>query len=371
MAYRLQQKNFEAFFECPFVVYTETSLYVSPYKSDLKRFLDAGRNPLFRDHGRHTYFTLHDGGDIAGRIVAQIHETSNERHKLARSYFGYFDCVDDQAAANLLLGAAEEWGLSQGCNEIVGNFNLTAMQQMGVVTEGFEQAPYIDQIYSPPHIFRLLETAGYERFFPMTTFEVPLLGINTNCVLRPASEELMQDQEFTYRNPRKRQFSEFVRDAGFLLNSGFSPNPMFVPLTDAEFRFQTEEMIWIMDERISMLAYHNGKPASIVICIPDLNPLLRASRSRLSWRTPFQFIKHRLHRKRAMLIFASTLPEYQSRGLGSLLVFKILNELIAAGYATLGITWVSDSNGPSLRLVEKMGGTPMHRTHLYRKPLRQ
>ena len=250
MAYCLQQENFEAFFKCPFSVYSETSLYVAPYKSDLKRFLDVGQNPLFRDHGRRTYFTLHDGSDIAGRIVAHIHETSNERHKLARSYFGYFDCLDDQAAADLLLRAAEEWGSSQGCNEIAGNFNLTAMQQIGVVTDGFERAPYIDQIYSPPHICRLLETAGYERFFPMTTFEVLLGETDLNYLLGSASKKLMNDKEFSFRNPRRRQFAQFVREAGSLVKSAFNPNPIFVPLTDAEFRFQTEEMIWIMDEKI-------------------------------------------------------------------------------------------------------------------------
>ena len=67
---------------------------------------------------------------------------------------------------------------ARGAEEIVGNFNLTAMQMAGVVTDGFENAPYTDMMWSPPHIARLLEGAGYAPFFPMTTFETDLTRVD-------------------------------------------------------------------------------------------------------------------------------------------------------------------------------------------------
>ncbi|ECI7685924.1 hypothetical protein E0668_23935 [Salmonella enterica subsp. enterica] len=39
------------------------------------------------------------------------------------------------------------------------------------------------------------------------------------------------------------------------------------------------------------------------------------------------------------------------------------------GYKTFGITWIEDSNKPSLRQVEKLGGRPLHRLYLYRRDL--
>ena len=45
-----------------------------------------------------------------------------------------------------------EW--ERGMVEITGNFNLTAMQQAGVVTGGFDNAPFTDMLWSPPHIAR-------------------------------------------------------------------------------------------------------------------------------------------------------------------------------------------------------------------------
>ena len=67
--------------------------------------------------------------------------------------------------------------------ELVGNFNLTAMQQAGVVTGGFDNAPFTDMIWSPPHIARLLEANGYAPTFPMTTFRIALAEVDPSGLL--------------------------------------------------------------------------------------------------------------------------------------------------------------------------------------------
>jgi hypothetical protein len=88
-----------------------------------------------------------------------------------------------------------------------------------------------------------------------------------------------------------------------VLNDGFDKNPMFVPTSRAEFMFQAGEMLWIIDRRIAALVEHDGKPAGTIVCIPDLNPFIRATRARLSVATPWHFLRHRLGRKRAVMIF--------------------------------------------------------------------
>ena len=52
--------------------------------------------------------------------------------------------------------------------------NLTAMQQMGVQTDGFDKQAYTDMVVNPPHIPELLKAHGYAAYFPMTTFDLDL-----------------------------------------------------------------------------------------------------------------------------------------------------------------------------------------------------
>jgi hypothetical protein len=78
---------------------------------------------------------------------------------------------------------------------------------------------------------------------------------------------------------------------------------------------------------------------------------------------------HRLNRKRAVLIFSAICARFQGQGVNPLILHRVLSAMKAAGYESLGGTWISDENKASLRQKQKMGAVPMHRLHLYRKTL--
>jgi GNAT superfamily N-acetyltransferase len=365
----LRERDFEAFFAAPFEAYGRDALYVSPMKSDLRRFYTAGENPLFPSADAFTYFTAHRKGRVLGRIGAHAHPASNTLHGTNTGYFAYFDCADDSEAAAALLGAAEKWARERGFDTIAGNFNLTAMQQIGVMTEGFEQAPYVDQVYAPPHVAQLLEANGYAAYFPMRTFEVDLERFEPGKMLGPAQRGILASGDWQFAPIDKASIPARLTEARELLNSGFADNPMFVPLTAEEFDFQAKELNWIIDPRITGVLHHKGEAVGVVLVIPDLNPFIRATRSRISLMTPWHFLVHRAKRDRALLIYMSVRKDMQGKGVMGAMLAKLLPDMRAAGYKKLGVTWVWDGNAGSLKQMERMGATPLHRTHLFRKSL--
>jgi GNAT superfamily N-acetyltransferase len=358
----LVERDFGAFFEMPFHVYGRGVRYVSPLKSDLRRFLTAGVNPLFPDDSAFSYFTAHRGGRPVGRIVAHAHPASNRRHGTNRAAFGFFDCADDAGAAGALLARTEDWARARGFTELAGNFNLTAMQQMGIQTGGFDRVGYADMVQNPPHIPALLERHGFEPTFPMTTYELSLDAARLPKATLPAG--------CAFAPITRATFAARMEDARHVLNDGFDRNPMFVPLTQAEFAFQAGEMTKILDPRLSSVLTLDGSPAGVVICIPDLNGFLRATRSRFGLMTPFHYLHFRLRRRRAVIVFYSVVQACHGRGLMAAMLARTVRELRAAGYRSLGITWISDVNTASLRMMDKIGATPFHRLHLFRKDLR-
>lgn len=365
----LREGDFEAFFEAPFAFYDEGSPYVSPMKSDLRRFYTPGENPLFPTAENFALFTGHRDGKLLGRIGAHVHPASNQAHGTNTAYFAYFDCADDAEAAAALLGAAEAWARKRGFDTIAGNFNLTAMQQIGVVTGGFEGVPYVDQVYGPPHVARLLRDNGYEAYFPMQTFEADLTRFNPDALLGPAQREILSSPDWTFAPVTRKDIPARLDDARELLNSGFANNPMFVPLTKEEFDFQAKELKWIIDPRITSVLHYRGRAAGIVLVIPDLNPFIRATRSRISWTTPWHFLVSRFRRDRALVVYLSVRSDLQGRGIMGAMLARLLPEMRQAGYKRLGITWIWDENRGSLRQMERIGAKPLHRTHLFRKSL--
>jgi GNAT superfamily N-acetyltransferase len=338
-------------------------------QSDLRRMLDGGSNPVLDGPDRITYFAVYRSGVPVGRVTAHIHDDSNRVHGLRRGYFGFFDCAEDAEAARLLADAAAAWLRARGCDEMVGSVNLTAMQQMGVVTAGFENAPYIDQAYNAPHIPELLEGLGFERTFPMSTFELDLTAVGGSTLTSLASGELAAHDDVRCLPVRRRGLGTMMESCRELLNASFAQNPLFVPLRREAFQAQARELTWIMDERLSSVWTLDGAPAGVLVCIPDLNAFLRATRSRLQATTPIHFVRHRLRRRRALLVFSGVLPTAQGRGLAGLMFRRTIDQLVRAGYTSLGITWIADDNAPSLRQMEKVGARRLHRLHLYRSAL--
>lgn len=368
MTITLQSRNFEAFFGAPFAAYGKDSPYVSPLKSDLRRFLDTSQNPLFSGDSTLTYFTAHRGAQVVGRITAHMHAESNALHGWSRGYFGYFDCVDDLDVARALLTAAQDWCRARGMTRMMGNFNLTAMQQIGVMTSDFEKPPYLDLIFSPAHIARLLSECGYAPEFPMTTFELDLTTAEPPAV-GPKQQAVRDNPDFSFAPISRRTIPQRMEEARLILNASFAKNPMFVPVTAAEFHFQAKDMKWVMDPRISAVLHHKGAPAACIICVPDMNPFLRRIGSRMGLNVPFQFVRHRVRNRRAVLIFSGVMPELQGQGVNPVVLREVIMAMQKAGYERLGNTWIADENGASLAQKAKAGAAPLHRLHLFGKDI--
>lgn len=362
----LKEKHLNSFFEAPFKVYPPSFPYVSHLKTDLARFLSI-QNPLFRSEKDFNFFTAIRDNQIVGRIVCHIHQASNEKYNLKRAYFGFFDCVDDVEVAKTLLQKAEEFALSRDCNEIAGNFNLTAMQQIGVVKKIHRNFHYMDQVFAPEYISTLLEACGYQDFFPIITHEVDIQKFDVDSLLGDKQKQIMANPDFQLKNLKNVSLDEIIEAMRICLNNGFNDNPMFVPLTREEIYFQAKDMMLILDKEISVIAEYQGKPIGALVCLPNLNPFLKNIKSRFGLSTPYYFLKQRFEKESAIIIYYSVFKEFHSMGLNGVMLHKAMSALKKGGYKTLGGTWISLDNKASIRQAEKLGAQTMHELCLYRK----
>jgi len=370
MTPEIREGDRKAAFDAALNAYGPDSRYVPPLWSDFDRMFDPAKNPFITEgHGRYALFSAHRDGRPVGRIAASIHDDSIRKHGTSNGAFGFFDCVDDAEVADALLGKAEGWLAERGIKNIAGNFNLTAMQQIGVMTDGFDHAPFTDMMWNAPYIGRHLERAGYAATFPMTTFEIALEDSKPENLLGDKQRAIFADPDFVWQPIQRSGFKVRLEDARIILNDGFAGNPMFVPPTAAEYLFQAGDMMWIIDKRISTVVYHRGRPAGAIIAIPDLNPLVKAIGGKIGPTAPFRLLQHRARNDRAVLIYQSVCRDLHNRGLNGAMLYRTAQALKQAGYRTLGGTWIADINGPSLRQAEKVGAKPLHRLHLFTKRL--
>lgn len=365
---KIQKENFEDFFKTPFAVYPESFPFVSELKMDLKRFLST-ENPLFKKGDNFTYFTAYKNEKLAGRITAHIHNESNEKFNTQRGYFGYFDLIDDLDVAKALLDEAENFCRSKGCNEIIGNFNFTAMQKAGVVTKFYKLDQYTDQIINPLYTPELLVQCGYDKTFPMKTFEIDLSEIKFEAGKTEKVAKIQQNSDYTFDDLTKSTLNDIIEPMRECINEGMNQNPLFVPLTYEEIYFQAKDLTLVMDKSISVICRHNNIPIGVIICIPDLNPLLKKMKSRLGLLTPFYFLQHKLTKDRVTMIIYSVKRDFHAQGVNSAMIAKFLTHFVKNGYKKIGGTWIADTNLASLKIVENFGAKPMHELHLFSKKI--
>lgn len=369
MTLTLVRGDLDLFFRTPFEIYPHDTPYVSPMKSDLERYLDPTRNPLLTGGGALDAFVVTRDGRPVARATAHRHPAANQRHGLSRTSFGFFDAADDAEAIALLFDAVEDFAQRHGDREVAGPFNLTAMQQMGLLTDGFEHAPFTDMVWSPPWLAGRLEALGYVRSFPMSTFRFRPEAVDPAALLTPGARDILASDHWRFAPIDRRRFKTRMEEARVCLNGGFDANPLFVPLTAEEFEFQAGEMMWILDPALSAVIHHRDRPAGVAICIPDLNPFVKGAGATYGPRALWSWLQTRFAPRRAVIILYSVMPEEQGKGVNAAMLWRVVAALRKGRYRECGVTWIADVNGPSLRQMERLGAERLHRTHLFSKAL--
>ncbi len=339
--------------------------------SDIKRFLSY-KNPLFQNgRGQRVYFTaLLDKKPVA-RVTAHIHLLSNKKFNEKRGCFGFFESIDNVEVVKALFAEAEEYLKSHGCTYIMGNFNLTAMQKIGIMTEGFEIPPYTDQLYTQDYYPKLLEECGFTQAFPMTTFNIKTSEWNLNDFKTPRTEILIKDPDVQIKDINKKNLKDSLEVARKLLNDGFENNPMFVNVSKEEFDYQAKDMARILDTRIAKIMHYKNEPVGVIIAIPDIDRLLAKTNSKINLKFLIEFLSFKKTNNRAVMIFYSVAMKYHNKGFNSYLLYEFVKSALEAGYESMGGTWIADVNKPSLRQAQKLGGKPLHKLCLYKREIKQ
>jgi hypothetical protein len=347
-------------------VYSRRSLWVSPLDADLRRMLDTRKNPFFR-HGHAVPLLAVNAEDrAAGRVLAHVYHRHNVRHDERAAFFGFFECRNNVQSARALIGAAAAFGAEHGCTVLRGPFNMTAMQEMGVLTAGFDELPAVDETFTAPYYPALLEAAGLQPVFPVTTFRVDDVGrVDAAALLSARHRALLTEGRLRIRAANLDDYDREVETLRELLNDSFHDNPHFVPITHDEFIFQVGPFRRVMDPAITLVAELDGVPCGFAVTLPDFNPLLRRMRGSMGPRALLTFLLGRRHVHDASLIIMGVQRQLQAKGIMRVLQAELIRALQQRGYRRLTVTWVADVNAKSLATVKAIGGRPLHRLTLY------
>jgi len=362
------KRDLKRFIELPYRLRREDPQWVPPLRFERRQFLDRKRNPWFEHAEAELFLCTRADGEVVGRISAQVDFRWDEFHGGSDGMFGFVELEDDPAVAEALLGAAGEWLRGRGRSRMLGPMDFTLNDECGLLIDGYEEPSMILEPWHPPHYRELLEGYGLSKRIDLLMWELWFGELKEGTALHPlihAAAENSREEGVVLRNMRRADMEAEVTRFMEVYNVAWGANWGFVPITEAEVRFQAKNLKPILDEKWAMIAEREGEIVGAALTLPDVDQALARMNGRV---LPFGWV-HFLRRKRyidRLRVFAlGVVPEHQHRGVAAALYERQVQ--VAGGLGPRGghMGWILETNGPMNRAMEGMGGKVVQRYRIY------
>ena len=356
----------------PYVVHADDPAWIPPLLLQEKLRLSERVNPFFA-FGRAKYFLAYRGGEVVGRISAQINDNYIRQYNRKVGHFGFFVCFDDTLAAKALVDAAAQWLRSQGAVEMSGPYSFSINEETGLLVEGFDTPAAFLMNHARPYFGKLLESAGLSKEMDTLAYRMSPQQIPPT-VLRLA-EQGRRVQGLKIRKLDKSRFAEDIRIVLDIYNDAWRDNWGFVPFADAEVAAMARELKPFLPGGFGRIVSLDDQPIAMILIIPDLNDIERDFGGRL---LPFNWAKlvYRLWRgkaRSARILMLGVRKPYQGTmsagGVLALMISEIIEESKSYEFDWVEFSWVLETNKPMNALARLAAGEPVKRYRIYRKSL--
>jgi len=340
------------------------SNYIRPLDKDIVEVFDREKNKAFR-HGECARWILKDEeGNFAGRIAAFV----NKKYKtkgddVPVGGIGFFDCINNQEAADMLFDVAKHWLLQKGMGAMDGPINFgERVNWWGLVTKGYHP-PMYRMNYNPPYYKDLFENYGFRPFFDQICFGLdPQKRLSQKIYDR--HDAIAKDPGFTATHIHKSQMEKFVNDFTTVYNKAWAGHGGLKQITHQQVSIMFNQMKPVMDERIVWFAYYKNEPIAMYINLPDLNQWFKRLNGKfgLFQKLKFLWMKYNTPNNKFTGIVFGVVPEFQGKGVDAFMIVESAKVIQGhTAYTEYEMQWIGDFNPKMINMAETLGDTSRSR----------
>jgi GNAT superfamily N-acetyltransferase len=367
-----------ALLEFPWKVYRGDPYWVPPLLSERKAFTDPKQSPFF-EHARVQFYLARRGDEIVGTIAAFTNDLYNEFHQANVGWFGFFEVLQDPEAAAGLLATAQGWARQAGHKTLLGPAQFSTNDEIGLLVDGFDDAPRILMTYNPRYYVEYIEAAGFHKAMDLLAYAASFDEIRAHGGLSPKLKRVVEKVKargrFRVRPVHMWEFGKELERVKAVYNQSWERNWGFVPMTDAEIERMAAQLKPLIDPDLVSAVEVDGQVIGFGLTLPDLNQPLHKAYPRPGkpeWLTLLQLLWHWRIRRQVKWIRAVALgvvPQYRGKGVDALLYLYAAERAMRKGYAGAEMSWLLESNDMVLRSAEMLGGRCYKTYRVYEKQL--
>lgn len=359
----IETQNVKKFVNFPFKLYKGCPHYISDLKSNIVKLLT--KDPFWQNNER-ALFLLYEDGEIIGRICALTNHAHNEHWQDKAGFFGFFDCINDARAANMLFHEASAWLRSKGCNTIQGPVNPSTNHTCGVLLDNFDKDPFIMMPYNFAYYDELIKSCNLEKAKDLVAFER-----TDKEEMSPRMQKLIarfkKNEDISFRPINLKNFDEEVHRICKIYNESWSQNWGFVPISDAEIKQTAKELKTIVKTEMTTMCEVNGELAAFAICVPNFNHVLKAWQQSSFATKIFKALSAYFKMKDCRMLMLGVHPKHRGRGLELLVVNEIIENCVKKGWNRAELSWLLEDNKGIISVVQETGCYKTKTYRIYKK----
>jgi hypothetical protein len=353
------------FLRVPKIIYKNDPNWICPLDMEIEKIFNPLKNECFK-HGNAIRWILKDDmGNLIGRIAAFYDKNKAFHNPQPTGGIGFFECINDQQAANLLFQTAREWLEANGMQAMDGPINFGEnFVYWGLLVEGFTQQGY-GMPYNFHYYKELFESYGFRNYFEQYSFH----DVFSNPYperMKKYAEHFFDKPEFSFRHIEMDNAELYLRQLTEMYNKVWSDfHENYTPLKFEDFNTIFKDAKALLNEQTIWFAYHNDEPIGFLIAFPDINQVLKKLKDgKLHFVNVLKLMYYRRRAiTRARLLVSGVIPEYQRTGVVGALYLKLTGSMRSLGMKELELSWVGDYNLTVNRMYAQFGATKA-KTHV-------
>lgn len=373
MEYRLipvtDKRTRRQFHEVMRDIYKNDINFICPPDKIIEGIFTPGENVFF-NHGEATRWILLDQNNkLTGRVAAFINRKKAFTFQVPTGGMGFFECVNDYKAAEILFENCRAWLAERGMEAMDGPINFGENDNFwGLLVEGFMPQSF-GMNYNPPYYKTFFERYGFTVYFEQVTNMLDLTKPFPERFWKIA-DWVRQKQEYNFRHFSYKETEKFISDFMEIYDDAWQFHENFTPTDPQAIRLMLAELKSVLVPEFVWFAYHGNEPIAFELMLPDINQLFRYFNGKINWWGKLKVAlkgKKRIF-TRTRIVIMGVKPKYQKSGIESAL-FWHMDTVMKKNpqYTEIELSWVGDFN-PKMRMLHEAVGGKFSKRHItYRK----
>ncbi|MBQ1820784.1 MAG: hypothetical protein II117_04180 [Clostridia bacterium] len=274
-------------------------------------------------------FLAYEGERVVGRIQGIIQREANEKWGQKRVRFTRFDAIDDEAVSSALFKAVEDWAKKKGMEEFVGPLGYSDLEREGLLIEGFDQVQTFEEQYNFPYYQKLIEAYGFDKDVDWIEYQLYAPEKSGDRLIELSKKMLERYGLRVYVAKSIKELIDKHIDGLFeIIEKAYSRLYGTMPLNDEIVKNYVKDFkLIVRPQDVPMIFDKNDRMIGFALMFPSISEAVRRSNGHVTPAFLARFLRDKKNPKILDLGLIGILPEYESRGIPTILIGELINQL--------------------------------------------